>query len=138
MGRRNANVSPSATLEHISRCMSRMRYILNDRHCGAVGVSAPQVGFNYNIIGIRRPVRGDQALLLLNPRVVKYLGGWQNVEEGCLSHLGSKYMVRRREALLLRAIVSPERRYVDILFRGLEAAIVQHEMDHLRGRRWPR
>lgn len=138
MRKSNLEVGRTTDYESVSRCISRLQYVLNNQSAIIVGASAPQVGFNLNIVGVKRPAGTNRALILINPRIIKYGGGWQVNREGCLSLPGRQCQVRRRETVIIDAIIHPETCPKKITFQGLASAIVQHEIDHLRNRLWTR
>lgn len=101
---------------------------------GGVGLAAPQVGLDLNLLvlnptGDRK--QADQQLALVNPRIVRSKGH-EFGEEGCLSFPGIYGEVERsvKIAITCRDLDGAEREHE---FEDFLARIVQHEMDHLRG-----
>jgi peptide deformylase len=105
-----------------------------------VGIAAPQVGLPYRIIGwdlyYRLVGRKRLAYVLINPQVHLIQGKEAHTmmsDEGCLSVPGVKIGVRRHQHITVTGtqlngstkIVRPV---------GMEAAVLQHEIDHLNGK----
>ena len=95
-----------------------------------IGLAAPQLGVSLRLIVIGDD-KGRQARPLVNPRIVDS-GGEVVAEEGCLSIPGIFADVARAEWVQL------ESRDLDgapVAFRarGLQARVLQHEIDHLDG-----
>jgi len=116
-----------------------------------VGLAAPQVGESMQIAVLadgperwgqlteeERAVRERCALaftVLVNP-VLSPLDegdGMVSFFEGCLSVPGLAGMVARHRAVRVQAL-DADGRPIDRVFSGWAARIVQHELDHLRGR----
>ena len=94
----------------------------------AIGLAANQVGilknfFVWNSNGISREI--------VNPRIIDW-GGALDHPEGCLSIPDTKFLIRRAQLVILEGynIYGKKVRYQAT---GLEAAIFQHEVDHLNG-----
>jgi peptide deformylase len=109
------------------------------RHAQGVGLAANQVGsvlraFVMENKGSARYPRRDAFPLqaYLNPRIVRYSKAQVSDWEGCLSIPGFRGKVPRAREVVLEAF-TPEGRKVRKAFRGFEARVVQHEVDHLNG-----
>lgn len=95
-----------------------------------IGLSAPQVGQNINIVAVRLEP-GPQAFI--NPKIL-----WKNyfkkniVEEGCLSFPGIFGFVKRPRTIWLK-YKSQDGKIKIKKYKGLASTILQHEVDHLRG-----
>lgn len=96
----------------------------------AIGLAAPQVGVNKNIIVL---LVENKPVVLVNPVIENQSDDMYEWEEGCLSVPG--YFEKRERPV--RAIVS----FKDIFgkdhsveFIGLWSFAVQHEIDHLHGK----
>lgn len=100
-----------------------------------IGLSFPQIGINRQIVVMDTEwvTEGTKPKVFLNPRIVDESEEKLPLEEGCLSvPLGFKADVGRAESVTLE--------YEDLDFQtqqikleGLEAACIQHEIDHLQG-----
>ena len=69
---------------------------------------------------------------MINPVIVKHSSSTFPSEEGCLSLSGTR-IVNRYESVTLLYLDTKWRTKKKTLF-GFEAAIVQHEIDHLNGK----
>ena len=100
----------------------------------AVGISTPQLGFNFRAISIALSAPNDLGRICshyFNPIITKSDGSTE-VVEGCLSIPGVYGKVLRNTYIELD--------YEDIdgkeekaNFFGIEAIVIQHEIDHLDG-----
>lgn len=108
---------------------------------GMVGLAAPQIGESQRAIVIDTQVgEGRKSFgrlqCFINPEIV-----WRSREtaegrEGCFSTGMVWGIVRRPVAVKIRAF-TPEGELVEQIFEGFTARIVQHEIDHLDGLRFP-
>lgn len=94
-----------------------------------IGLAAPQIGVSKRlIIGELKPWR----FCIVNPEIVKASLGTTVFEEGCLSVPNMKLKVRRPKQITVRGF-SLDWKPVKIKARGILAACLQHEIDHLNG-----
>src|SRR5689334_20973000 len=109
--------------------VSRMGAIMNDAL--GVGLAAPQVGVSQRLLVYR--VGQDAPLIaLVNPELEWTSGDEEEAEEGCLSIPGVGVDVERPVHVRVNALDEfGDRRTVEA--SGLEARVIQHEMDHLDG-----
>jgi peptide deformylase len=98
-------------------------------HQVGIGLAAPQVGISIRLILVDDGSRGPRALI--NPTIVERRGSIQG-EEGCLSIPGIFGEVERSEWVRVEA-QDAEGRPMAFETRGLQARVIQHEMDHLDG-----
>lgn len=94
------------------------------------GLAAPQVGETIRMIIVHIP--GGCKIEIVNPEIVKIGGGTFYSDEGCLSYPGRRVRVARKRMIKIKGLD----RYGDpVSFGGknLQAACLQHEMDHLDG-----
>jgi peptide deformylase len=94
-----------------------------------IGLAGPQVGINEQLIVVDI---GTGLYKLVNPRITKKQGR-QSLSEGCLSIPGICIKVKRANKILVRAL-DEEGVKQDIEAEGLLACVLQHEIDHLKGR----
>jgi len=95
----------------------------------ALGLAAPQVGVSKRVIMVRY---GLEILTMINPKITKADGGKGSIVEECLSYPGLKRRVprdKRIKVTYLDCYGEPQKRK----FKGLDATVVQHEIDHLDG-----
>ncbi len=137
--------SVALSLEH-RRCIRKMLAVLAGRQNQdrtVVGISAPQLGYNYRLMAfLDISHRGGAVHVMANPSCEIPLSAKATaVQEGCLSDpLHRTSWVSRWDAIQLTATEirgSCKMFRKNILVKGPTAAIIQHEIDHLEGRRWP-
>jgi peptide deformylase len=94
-----------------------------------VGLAAPQIGVSLRIFVMDNGKGGARAFI--NP-IVTRRGGTVREEEGCLSVPGIFADVERSKWLTIEALDGDGER-VTFEAHGLEAKVIQHEIDHLDG-----
>jgi peptide deformylase len=117
------------------------------RDADGAGLAAPQVYESVQLVVIelasarRYPdVERIPLLVLANPVVTPLVGQDGalpdaeaiTVYEGCLSVTGMRGRVRRPRKVRVQAL-DREGKPLDFVWEGFRAAVVQHEVDHLRG-----
>ncbi len=109
--------------------VARMGRLMHDSI--GIGLAAPQVGVSHRVLVYRvEPDSPVQALV--NPEVEWTSRELETMEEGCLSLPGVHVDVERPLHVRVRARdASGERLLVEA--SGLEARVIQHEIDHLDG-----
>jgi peptide deformylase len=96
-----------------------------------VGLAAPQVGVLHRVLVYRVPPAPEPAALV-NPEI-EWAGREQEIaEEGCLSLPGVLVDVERSVHVRVRAH-NERGQPVWVEASGLEARVIQHEIDHLDG-----
>ena len=110
------------------------------RSAQGVGLAANQVGDGRQVFvmecrGNKRYPRGTSFPLqaYLNPRITRYSKAVEKGWEGCLSIPGFRGRVPRSKSVALVA-TTPGGHKISKVFKGFEARVIQHEMDHLNGR----
>ncbi len=96
-----------------------------------IGLAATQVGVMHRVL-VYRAYTDDPITALVNPEL-----GWVSEEleaggEGCLSLPGVHVEVERPARVRVRA-KDPDGHDVEVDAEGLEARVIQHEIDHLDG-----
>ncbi|HEU4449140.1 MAG TPA: peptide deformylase [Gaiellaceae bacterium] len=117
--------------ESVGRLVERMTRLMQEAR--GVGLAAPQIGVLRRVLVYQT---SDEAptTALVNPRVTRTAEERESAEEGCLS-LGAATVVvpvERPVSLTVEA-VTPEGEPVTVEADGLEARVIQHELDHLDG-----
>ena len=93
-----------------------------------VGMAANMIGINKNVIVI---VLEDNSILpMINPILMSKKGVY-DTEEGCLSLEGVR--PTKRYKVIEVKYFDTEFNETSRVFKGFEAEIVQHELDHLKG-----
>lgn len=113
----------------LRRQVSRMAGLMDDAL--GVGLAAPQLGISQRLLVYR--VGPDAPLVaLVNPEIEWSSDEQEQGEEGCLSIVGVNVDVERPIHVRVRAHDElGEPRVVEA--SGLEARVIQHEIDHLDG-----
>jgi peptide deformylase len=115
--------------DSLRRQVSRMAGIMNDAL--GVGLAAPQLGISQRLL-VYRVGPDAPVTVLANPELEWASGEVELGEEGCLSIPGVTVDVDRPIFVRVRALDEEgEERLVEA--SGLEARVIQHEMDHLDG-----
>jgi len=97
-----------------------------------IGLAAPQVGVLKRIIVALNQEDNSKAMVFINPEIVWTSDETISMEEGCLSMPGELCMINRPKEVIIKfrdMKGKPHR----VLFGGLNARIIQHEIDHLDG-----
>lgn len=101
-------------------------------HYEGIGLAAPQVGVEAQIIVVDPEHDRHQAKVLINPTIVERSMNREDDWEGCLSIPGKRGLVSRPRAIRVRyydAELFPS----ELDAEGLLARVIQHECDHLQG-----
>jgi peptide deformylase len=115
--------------ESLRRQVARMAGIMNDAY--GVGLAAPQLGVSQRLL-VYRVGPDAPVIVLANPEIEWTSSDSEGLEEGCLSIPGITVDVERPVHVRVRALDEQgEPRSVEA--SGLEARVIQHEMDHLDG-----
>jgi peptide deformylase len=115
--------------ESLRRQVGRMAGIMSDAL--GVGLAAPQLGISQRLL-VYRVGPDAPVIVLANPELEWASGDAEAGEEGCLSIPGVLVDVERPLHVRVRALDEEgEERMVEA--SGLEARVIQHEMDHLDG-----
>jgi peptide deformylase len=115
--------------DSLRRQVSRMAGIMNDAI--GVGLAAPQLGISQRLV-VYRVGPDAPVIVLANPELEWTSGDVELGEEGCLSIPGITVDVDRPVHVRVRALDEEgEERLVEA--SGLEARVIQHELDHLDG-----
>jgi peptide deformylase len=114
----------TALVERMGRLMQEAR---------GVGLAAPQIGISRRVL-VYQPSDEDPVTPLVNPRITAHGEETDTADEGCLSLGAASVIVPvERPVVVTIEAVSPEGRAVTIEAEGLEARVLQHEIDHLDG-----
>ena len=101
-----------------------------------VGLAAPQVGVLKRILVYDSDYVEDEnnknVHVLINPVITKASKKMATAEEGCLSFPDTFGYVDRPEKITVKAL-DENLKSITITAKGLEAVVLQHEMDHLDG-----
>ena len=117
--------------QDLERLVERMRILMQE--ASGVGLAAPQVGILRRVLVYQVSDEND-IVTLVNPSVVESSEEASTEEEGCLSLKQASVVVEVERATSVTVEAqSPTGDQVRIDAEGLEARILQHEVDHLDG-----
>jgi peptide deformylase len=115
--------------DDLASLVERMRHLLRDAN--GIGLAATQVGVLRRVF-LFLPDPEQDAVALVNPRIVESSDERVSDDEGCLSLQGVVVPVERDERVPVEA-TDLEGNEVRFELEGLPARIAQHELDHLDG-----
>lgn len=98
-----------------------------------LGVAANQVGYDvqYSIVKLDG---GKKTLVLINSEIIEKRGMLAHDQEGCLSIPNLRFVTYRYQNITIKNTIPDDNFSEEILeFSGLDAQIVQHEIDHFNG-----
>ena len=115
----------------VAELVERMTRLMQEAR--GVGLAAPQVGVLRRVL-VYQTSDEEPVVALVNPRVTASSDEEETADEGCLS-LGAASVVvpvPRPVSVTVEA-VTPEGEPLTVEAEGLEARVIQHELDHLDG-----
>ncbi len=115
--------------EGLRREIERMAHLMGDAL--GIGLAATQLGVMHRVL-VYRVEPDSSAAALVNPVLEWSSRDSETMEEGCLSLPGVNVDVERPVYVRVRALDETGEEQV-IEASGLEARVIQHEMDHLDG-----
>lgn len=119
--------------ESLPMLIQRMYNTVKDPANAGVGIAAPQVGINRNVIWVQRFDKpGEPFEVYLNPKITWKSALLRKGKEGCLSIPDLRGDVLRNYTIRL-TYYDKDGKYHDEMVEGFTAVIFQHETDHLLG-----
>jgi len=97
---------------------------------GGIGLAANQLGYNHRVIVVTT-VNGPVGMI--NPEIISHLGNKVLGTEGCLSVPNVYESILRWPSVTVRYDTTSDLESIETL-TGLEAAIFQHELEHIDGK----
>lgn len=111
----------------------RMYLAMRDPQRPGVGIAAPQVGINRNLVWVQRFDKdGEPFELYLNPKIIWQSKLLRKGLEGCLSIPDIRENVLRNYTIQLTYQDINGKQHTEFI-EGFTAVIFQHETDHLNG-----
>lgn len=130
---KGASIDVSLKDELLPLLLDRMLATVNDPANTGVGIAAPQVGINRNVILVQRFDKpGEPFEAYLNPKIKWRSALLRKGTEGCLSIPDNRGDVLRNYTIQL-SYHDRNGQYHDEIIEGFTAVIFQHETDHLMG-----
>lgn len=115
----------------------RMFLTVQDPEHSGVGIAAPQVGINKNVIWVQRfDKEGTPFEFYINPKIIWRSKLIRTGGEGCLSIPDRKEDVQRNNMIRLQ-YWNKKGDIIEENIEGFTAVIFQHEVDHLYGILYP-
>ena len=106
-------------------------------------INAPGVGLAANQIGVLKKIvtiniqdeenKINKKYILFNPKIISYSKDTEIMEEGCLS-LPKQYAEIERPKKINLEYLSDKKKLIKREVSGIEARVLQHEIDHLSGK----
>ncbi|MXN90328.1 peptide deformylase [Flavobacterium sp. Sd200] len=119
--------------ELLPQLTQRMLATVKDPANPGVGIAAPQIGINRNVIWVQRFDKpGEPFEVYLNPKITWRSSLLRKGTEGCLSIPEIRGDVMRNYTIKI-TYFSPDGKFHDEIVEGFTAVIFQHEHDHLIG-----
>jgi len=119
--------------ESLELLTQRMYATVRDTAHPGVGIAAPQIGINKNIIWVQRLDKpGEPFEVYLNPKITWRSALLRKGIEGCLSIPDIRGDVLRNYTIKL-TYFDIDGKFHDEIVEGFTAVIFQHETDHLLG-----
>ena len=115
--------------DDLRRLVGRMTSLMEDAN--GLGLAANQAGVLRRVI-VFRAGEEDEPVAAVNPRIVDPSEERESADEGCLSLQKVLVPVERHVSLTLQA-QDPQGSPLRLELTGLDARVVQHELDHLDG-----
>jgi peptide deformylase len=115
--------------DDLRRLVRRMTGLMRDAN--GIGLAANQVGVLRRVFVFRLSEQ-DDPVIAVNPRILDPSGEQEPDDEGCLSLQKVLVPVERHVSLTLEA-QDEEGQPFRLELTGLDARVVQHELDHLDG-----
>ncbi|HTO34895.1 MAG TPA: peptide deformylase [Flavobacterium sp.] len=113
--------------------INRMFLAVTDPVEGGVGIAAPQVGINRNVIWVQRFDKENNPFeVYINPKILWKSQLLRKGPEGCLSIPDIRGDVYRHYALEIEYFDQKGKKHIEKI-EGFTAVIFQHEIDHLNG-----
>lgn len=121
----------------LDKLKRRMLLTVRDSTHPGVGIAAPQVGINKNLIWVQRFDKPEEPFeFYINPKIIWRSQLIRTGTEGCLSIPDRKENVERNYAIRLQ-YWDKNGTIIEENIEGFTAVIFQHEVDHLYGILYP-
>jgi peptide deformylase len=130
-------LQPTAPLENINGQVQQMIDAMAETMYLApgIGLASIQVGWDRSVLIYDITARDERRGLhvLINPRIISSEGEIISDNEGCLSVPDFRADVKRSERILVEGY-DRDGNPLRVEAEGLQAIVLQHEIDHLNGR----
>lgn len=116
---------PDPRAKETSVIATQMIMLMREKN--GIGLACPQVGIHWRMIATFFGV-------FIDPQVVWESVTKVEVEEGCLSFPGEFHVVSRPEKVRVAVVTLGSGNGLTLNLEGIEARVIQHEIDHLNGK----
>ena len=127
---RNISNDVKEITDEISTLITRMKEFKTNI---GVGIAAPQVGENLNIVIVDDKENNIKNIVLINPRWRALSNNTDVLNEGCLSVPGFSKRIERYTNIEVEAF-DENMNSIKFIANGFFARVIQHECDHLIGK----
>lgn len=129
---KNAQDLPTEPLpENLGEVLEGMRHVMEIER--GIGLAAPQVGLSWRLLLVNSTGEEDGEIVMINPKLKRFLGKKIWGEEGCLSFPGIWGEVLRHSSVEVE-FVDETGQLQTLVADDLLARVIQHEVDHLDGK----
>lgn len=129
--RKSSEEAPLKSLD-LAYLISRMYQTVTDERSNGVGIAAPQIGVNRQVILVKRIDKDHEFEYFVNPKIIWKSEVQRLGEEGCLS-IPNAYQNVLRSLIITIEFQNLEGDIFTETIQGFVAVIFQHEVDHLNG-----
>ncbi len=117
----------------LAHLIQRMHATVTSENSKGVGIAAPQVGINRQVILVQRVDKEDRPFeFYINPKIIWQSEILREGDEGCLS-IPDVYKSVKRSLVITIEFQNLENEIFSETLEGFVAVIFQHEIDHLDG-----
>ena len=116
--------------DNIRQLVKKMTDIMLENK--GVGLAAPQAGVPLRLFIISLDASRENVKVFINPTVTPITGGFESIEERCLSVPGVRTKIRRFKKCKVTATDLDGNEFTEEA-EGLYARALQHEYDHIEG-----
>lgn len=128
---KSKNINPKS--KDLELLINRMYLAVTHPTDGGVGIAAPQVGINRNVIWVQRFDKpGEPFEVYINPKIIWKSELMRKGAEGCLSIPDERGEVFRHYMIEIEYQDRKGKKHSEKV-EGFTAVIFQHEIDHLDG-----
>ena len=129
--------NPTRELDNIDGNVQKMIDQMSETMYAApgIGLAAIQVGWDRSVLiyDVSPSEDGGALQVLINPRIIEKEGEILSENEGCLSVPEFRADVKRYASILVEGL-DREGRPLKLEAEGMLAIVLQHEIDHLKGK----
>lgn len=133
------NINVESLTDEVRDLITDMKSTLQREAPNGLGLAAPQIGVNLNIIVVKQTLdskatnfHNKPVIAMINPVILEKSSKKMMFREGCLSVPEMYYDIERHKDIKVR-YMNEDGRMETYRISGTDAVVVQHETDHLNG-----